>query len=293
MRTIRELHVLVGLPGAGKTTFANQFKDTIVDEYGYFRTNYKTKKYANIVDFDEIYKKVGLKENGEINRDKVTKMAFSRFKYDIIILDGLFITQKDVEWVLSIYLDNLKFTENFTVEKIIVDSWIADKEACLWNDRGRRKVDSSRSIQLLEQEKINVKQIEARFGIKTKLELHSIARKPEYRIMVEENDIKSVKTDKYLDSSTWCLGGEAWGWEGGKHYIDAEQPCNFDEFDELLEKICPTIAFLQYKKLYANCVRIEERSNSDYYSNTREAFYRCDLEKLYDMLETMGIYKVS
>ena len=53
------------------------------------------------------------------------------------------------------------------------------------------------------------------------------------------------------------------------------------------------ITFLQYKKLYANCVTVEERSSSDYYSNTREAFHRCDLEKLYNMLNDMGIYKVE
>ena len=289
MKTIKELHVLVGLPGSGKTTFANQYRDVIYDGYGYSHTNYRAKKYADVIDYDAIYKKVGFTDKLEINKEKVLKMALPRLKYDILILDGLFVTQKDVEWVLSVYLDNPKFTEHFVVEKIIVDSWIPDKEACLWNDRGRRNIGAAVSIQLLEQEKINVKQIEKRFGIKTKLELHSIFRKPEYRIFVEENNIKSVHEDKYLDSSTWCLGGEAWGWDGGKHIISAEQPCNFDAFDDLLEKICPTITFLQYKKLYNNCVVIEERSNSDYYSHTQEAFYRCDLEKLWNMLEEMGI----
>lgn len=292
MKTVKELHVLVGLPGSGKTTFANQFRDVTYDEYGYSHTNYRAKKYADIIDYDAIYKKVGFTDKLEINKEKVLKMALPRLKYDIMILDGLFVTQKDVEWVLSVYLDNPKFTERITVEKIIVDSWIPDKEACLWNDRGRRNIGAAVSIQLLEQEKINVKQIEKRFGIKTKLELHSIARKPEYRIFVEENNIKSVHEGKYLDSATWCLGGEAWGWDGGKHNIGAEQPNNFDEFDELIEKICPTITFLQYKKLYKNCVTMEEKDNSDYYSRTTEGFWRCDLEKLWNMLEGMGIATV-
>ena len=45
MKTIKELHVLVGLPGSGKTTFANQFSDTIKDEYGF---NAKTGEIVNM-----------------------------------------------------------------------------------------------------------------------------------------------------------------------------------------------------------------------------------------------------
>lgn len=293
MKTIKELHVLVGLPGSGKTTFASQYSDRVRDSYGFSYVNSKAKKFADIIDYDAIYKKVGFNDKLQINKDKILKMALPRLKYDIMILDGLFVTQEDVEWVLSVYLDNPKFTENFTVEKIIVDSWIPDKEACLWNDRGRRNIGAAFSIKIMEQEKIDVKQIEKRFGIKTKLELHSIARKPDYRIFVEENDIKSVHDSKYLDSSTWSLGGEAWGWDGGKHTISPDEPCNFDEFDELIEKICPTITFLQYKKLYKNCVRMEERDNSDYYSSTREAYWRCDLKELWDMLDEMGLNPIK
>ena len=289
MKTIKELHVLVGLPGSGKTTFASQYKDIIRDSYGYSYTNRKAKKFADIIDYDAIYKKVGFDDKLQINREKIMKMALPRLKYDILILDGLFVTQNEVEWVLSVYLDNPKFTDNFTVEKIIVDYWVADKEACLWNDRGRRNVGAAVSIQLLELDRIDVKQIQERFCIKTKLELHTIVRKPEYRVFVEENDIQSVYDDKYLHSCRWSLGGECWGWDGSRHPLSADEPCNFDEFDELLEKICPTITFLQYKKLYKNCVTLEERDNSDYYSRCTEAYWRCDLEKLWDMLEEMGI----
>ena len=187
MKTIKELHVLVGLPGSGKTTFASQYKDIIRDSYGYSYTNRKAKKFADIIDYDAIYKKVGFDDKLQINREKIMKMALPRLKYDILILDGLFVTQNEVEWVLSVYLDNPKFTDNFTVEKIIVDYWVADKEACLWNDRGRRNIGAAVSIQLLELDRIDVKQIQERFGIKTKLELHTIVRKPEYRT---SNEVK-------------------------------------------------------------------------------------------------------
>ena len=51
MKTIKELHVLVGLPGSGKTTFASQYKDIIRDSYGYSYTNRKAKKFADIIDY--------------------------------------------------------------------------------------------------------------------------------------------------------------------------------------------------------------------------------------------------
>ncbi len=283
MKKIEEMRITVGFPGAGKTTFAKQFSDTNSQYY------MRNRKFADIIDFDSVFKTLNVKVGEDLDKDKVYRKALPRLKYDILILDGLFLTQKDVEWILSVYLENPKFTERVEVKKIIVDCWVPDKEACLWNDRGRRTVNSKVSIRLLKQEEIDIKKIEERFGIKTKLEMHSVICKPEYRVFVEENGIKTSRDGNYLESAAWCLGGESWGWDGGKHEISPEKPYNFDEFDALLEKICPTITFLQYKKLYNNTVTMEERDNSDYYSRATEAYWRCDLEKLWDMLKEMGI----
>ncbi len=281
---IKELHVYVGLPGSGKTTLANKFRPS--NNYGY---SYNKIKYADIIDFDEIYKKAGFNGKGELNREKIAKMALRPLYYDILILDGLFLTQKDVEWVLGLYLNSDKFTHNYKVEKIIVDYWIPDKEACLWNDKGRRNVGAALSIELFEVERIDVKKIAQKFGITAKLELHTVVRKPEYQIYIEQNNVSNVKDLKYLESDTWSLGGESWGWDGSKHPVSAEEPRNFDEFDELLEKVCPTITFLQYKKLYKACVTMEEKCDSDYYSRIDVAYWRCDLEKLWSMFDEMGI----
>ena len=63
MKTIKELHVLVGLPGSGKTTFASQYSDRVRDSYGFSYVNSKAKKFADIIDYDAIYKKVGFKSD--------------------------------------------------------------------------------------------------------------------------------------------------------------------------------------------------------------------------------------
>jgi hypothetical protein len=38
---------------------------------------------------------------------------------------------------------------------------------------------------------------------------------------------------------------------------------------------------------------MEERDNSDYYSSTREAYWRCDLKELWDMLDEMGLNPIK
>lgn len=291
-KNIKELHVLVGLPGSGKTTFTEQYNPTHLDRY-YIP---KAKKLAYIVDYDAIYRKAGITDKLDVNREKIEKMAIPYIKYDYMILDGLFITQKDVEWVLGVYLNNPKFTDRYTVDKIIVDVWKLDKEACLWNDRARRGirgVGSALSIKVMEPERINIKAIEEKFGIKTKLELHDVVRAPAYQVMAAENGIDRVEDGKYLESQTWCLGGVGHSWASDSEYhISAENPANFDEFDELLERICPQITYLQYKKIYSKCVTMEDRAGGDYYTSCREGFWRCDLKKLYEMFKEVGLYEI-
>jgi hypothetical protein len=295
-RIIKELHVLVGLPGSGKTTFTKQYEPTYLDAYsGVRRPNIKAKKHALIVDYDEIFRKVGFTDKLNINREKIANMPLPNIQYQYLILDGLFITQADVEWVIGLYLNDFQFKTQYTVEKIIVDVWKPDKEKCLWNDRARQDVrncSSALSIRVMEPERIDIKAIEDRFGVKTKLELHDVVRAPAYKIMIAENDLYKVN-GKYLESANWCLGGKSYHWSGSESYLPAEDPLNFDAFDELLEKICPQITYLQYKKIYAKCVTKEERSNCDYYTQAREGYWRCDLEKLYKMLEEMGLYHLD
>ena len=292
MRTIKELHVLSGLPGSGKTTFAQQYEPTYLDHYaGYRRENPKVKKPAEIIDYDAIYRKAGRSCNIEL----VSKVPINNIKYEYMILDGLFITQADVECVIGAYLNNPKFTEKYTVEKIIIDVWKTNKESCIWNDRARRDVRgycAELSIRTMNPERIDIKAIEEKFGVKTKLELHDVVRAPAYKVMIAENDMRNV-CGKYLESDGWCLGGKSYSWTGEEFLISPEHPLNFDEFDNLMEKICPQITFLQYKRLYAKCVTKEERSSGDYYTNAREGYWRCNLEKLYEMLEEMGLYHLE
>ena len=269
-RKISKLHILIGLPGCGKTTFSKE---------------YAQRNNAYVISFDEV-------QRGSRAMSYVSEQI-KRIRTGEVILDGLFPSMKDVEDTLRCVVEFGKSTGNtvFTVDEIVIHHWAENREACLWNDRGRRDVDSTATIKGLSIEEVDEKEVERLFGIKTLKEVHEVIRKPDYEVMANEAGVVLVD-GKYLQSATWSLGGTTRSWGGDIYPIDAETPPDFVELDNLLETICPAITFLQYKKLYRACVTVEDRDASDYYSDCREAFYCCDMEKLYEMLFEMGIYSV-
>lgn len=283
MKTINELHLLVGLPGSGKTTFAKTFEA---------QTYYsRVEREGTIIDYDTIYRKCLDSRAGLVNRDRVSRYAYPFNPKSILILDGLFISQEEYEWVLSLYLDG-EGKKKYKVLKVIIDYWTPDKESCIWNDRGRREWKSTFSIKAIEIDKPDIKAIEEKFGVKTTWVVHSVVRKPDYLVYMLENGV-DVKEDKYLYSDTWSLGGNGHSWQGQSYTIDSESPVEFTQLDDLLEKICPNITYLQYKKVYSYSVEMKSRSCQDYYSDAQEGYYICDLDKLYSKLVELGVIQVN
>jgi hypothetical protein len=96
---------------------------------------------------------------------------------------------------------------------------------------------------------------------------------------------------KYYFSDSWSRGG-SWGDCCGNHgnIHPDEQPSSFEQFDKLLEDICPNITFIQYKRVFNECVTIDEYSENDYYGGTEyKARYKLDVRKLYDMLRERSL----
>ena len=97
--------------------------------------------------------------------------------------------------------------------------------------------------------------------------------------------------DGKVFSDEWSLGG-TWGdcWGGSGTISPEEQPKSFGLFDNLLEKVCPNITYLQYKKAHEACVSIEQRESCDYYGGVEnKARYALDVKKCYDMLRDMEL----
>lgn len=283
MNIIKEFHVLVGLPGSGKTTYASK----LINEKG---------STGFVINFEDIKRKLSIEHlnKKDINMLRSRVIPYS-FRGNILIVDGLFLTQKDVEYVINIFNKSTKFGKMFTVQKWIIDYWFPDIDACMWNEKGCSGIsqkDEFKQKYILEE--LNMDTIRNNCNIEDiTIRVHHVEKKPKYIVMAVENGLqnKDIKYGKFLCSSTWSLGGEGYSWDGEPRYISPEEPCEFVELDELLENICPTITFLHYKKIMRECVSFKDRDSSDYYSNTREAFYACDLEKLYGLLIELDYIK--
>jgi hypothetical protein len=100
----------------------------------------------------------------------------------------------------------------------------------------------------------------------------------------------TVSDDKKLRSERWCTGG-AYGncWNDHLSPVSGDDPLEFDELDDLLEKIAPNVTFLHYKKIRNRCVSTEDSYESDYYGGGCNYMnWVCDLEELYSILEELG-----
>lgn len=280
MKTI-ELNITLGLPASGKTAFAKR-------ESG--RSNGFIHNPNRYIDMDELAHKFERYGRAE-ERDKF-EYCISQALYHIgnskaekAYIDGLFTTNEQYKKIAD-YVEDYASAHNMAF-KIILHYWKEDRESCLWNDRGRRSEVTTGAIRNLPLEEPDM----SLFPEKTKLVTHVVKRKPDFQVWIDENADMLSNCRTYLDSCSWSLGGVHGNcWNDTLTHSSAEpQPVTFREFDELLEKICPNITFLQGKRVYNECVSVHTEHQSEYYGgHSDSAFYRCDLEKLYEMLKDWG-----
>ena len=260
--------ILMGLPGSGKTTFAEKYAK---------KHNLDWKQEVNHIDIDSI------KERGYItSTEEILKKYFKEHIKDNII-DGLFTCTKDVIHVIN----SLPYQRN----NIEIHYWIPDKEKCLYNDTGRRRLSSKNTILNVMLEYPDIDLIKEKTKVKNlSIITHEVEKKPLWMVKTDELGLY-VMDDKYLCSDSWNLGGTCCDCWGGAYSVTPEpQPASFSEFDNLLESLCPDLSFLKYKKLYHQCVDIEQGIENDYYGGSiHHAFYRCDIQKMFEMLDEWNL----
>ena len=158
MFKVDKLHMLIGLPGSGKTTFANSIEN------------------AEVIDFDYIYRECLEGLEIKVTSDKLEKLLPKTLTSNIVVLDGLFMDQSEVERILTLFLDWCS-SKSIEVEKIILEYWRPDKKKCLWNVKDRNSDGVNLSIELFDLGKPSRKEIEKKFKIKTELNLYTIVKK--------------------------------------------------------------------------------------------------------------------
>lgn len=276
--------ILYALPGSGKTYFATKMNSSIpmVDLDAIIKTQ-GTNKFS-------ILAELGKQVNSKLYR-------YSKYESsNSVIVDGLITTNVQLRDVIDSLTANL--TQYQPIFRLVY--WNEDRDACLHNDEGRRELSAALSIKNLPYEKPNFqsfpelsqKRIQPMKVVKKSPAItwiSEILRSLEY----SEYTIEHIVDSMVLKSQDWSLGG-TWGncW-GDSGTTEADAQPDFEEFDKVLEVVCPNITFLKYKKLMSECCEVKQNYERDYYGGgTTRAYHACDLKKLYDCLTEMNLISV-
>ena len=263
--------ILMGLPGSGKTTFAEQYMN---DK----NTDWLT--VACHINIDHI------KEKGYMSdTENIIRKYFKEHIKDNII-DGLFTCNDDIIRVIN--------SIPYKRKSIEIHYWEPDVDTCLYNDIGRRRKSSKNTILNTKMEYPNIEHIKESTGIPNIVVVHhTVVKKPFWKVKSEELGLY-LNEGKYFCSDTWSLGGTYGNcWDNDLGYVSPdEQPASFTELDELLENLCPQLTFLKYKELYRQCVIIEQKTENDYYGGSVQyAFYKCNIAKFFELLNEWNLIK--
>lgn len=265
--------ILVGLPASGKTTWANSYYDYDI----------KSKREVRIIACDEYLKQKryqSLEEFISKNKKGIIKCNPSVKE---VIIDGLFTTNESVIKLINVLEPTAK-------DSIEIIQWNENREQCIINDIGRRESNSTIDIMNITYEDININLIKQKTN-HTRIEKQTmdVYEKDEEVVFIESKGI-DVDEDGKFYSKKWIVGG-SWGdcW-GNTSPVTKTEPEDFDEFDSLLEEICPNITYLQYKKIKKRCVTLESLKEVGYYgSSTEYNYYECNVYRLYDILKELSL----
>ena len=270
------INIFIGLPGSGKSTFGNKMANS---------------RHDMLIRFDDYIKDGKMATYDEIWKDTFRYQTF--YSPYSVILDGLFLTNSSRKSVIQSLIDYVehKKINNGYYYRIIYHFWNEDRDTCLHNDKGRRSIDSSITIKNAPYEPVDVDYIEK--DIKDYIYDHRIKNHTVVRSTVYDKFFQSYGIKSELDimkSEEWSLGGTTTNWHENIIELMKEDTPDFVEFDELIERVCPNISFIQYKNVYRKCVTRKTRTDYDYYGSSEErAWFECNLKDLYKILLEKGL----
>ena len=269
---INKLSITVGLPGSGKTKWAESEAKRDRNVYHLECDNYLRRHY---------------------NSMRELLINYSGTLRSYTILDGLFLSLDNVSEAVEIII-----SKKFDIKAVEIVRWGVDRESCIWNDLYRRGVDSGITISNgVVDEFDDISSLKEKFPkIKFTVVNKKVVRKEPFQVFASKYELHTDEHGKYKGDS-WCTGGtwqDCWG--GGGNVGADSPPDGMSVLDELLEKISPNITFLQYRNLQSQCVYTEEYSDGDYYGGTTyHNQYVLDVKKLYEYLvekEITNIIKI-
>lgn len=278
-----EVNILVGLPHSGKTHWAKQN----------FHVPIWSRSHSNVyLDLDGVDKR----SNIQLNLHELFENNYLNYiendTYSICI-DYDCLTLVDIG--LLVDATNRYFKNHYKSCEIyyVIHQWEYKITQCVNNGKiiSKYRKDFDTKMNLIVNSKPYDFSIEdlKKLHEKCRIEKHGVPTLGIYDVLFAPLGHEGTN---YLCSESWTTGGTCNDCWGGSYNIQSENPRNFTEFDELIEKIYEDISFIKYNKLKAACVTMEEDHEYDYYGGCQYyAYWKCDLRKLYDMLIEMGIIK--
>ena len=293
-----DLKILHGLPASGKSTFAKNFKE---------ESENKNNSLCIIADMDKVFAK---SRNEEKDIKEIFKEQYKKkVKYnvpDVLILDGLFLTNDSIAKAIALVMDYYK--EERDVEytfDITIDSWDEDRKNCLRNDilRNREKNSTTTIVnakfEKANKEKIlkllneNYPEIQPERITSIKKKGHSVYYASDMEIYFANNDVFVGDKDNKIYSEQWC-GGGSYGncWDDTMYTISADTPPKY--FEKLVDvidslKTSKPISIKDYFDIVDKCVEIEEKYERDYYGGGTTYYrYVADLKDVYNYLDENG-----
>jgi hypothetical protein len=182
------------------------------------------------------------------------------------IVDGLFLTEDDVIKALEILINE----NGLGIKEVVIHYWRPNREYSLWNDLYRRDENSAITIENAVIDKFDgVLNLKAKLpSIKFSIERHDVVKAEAYQLFAAKYEL-TLNEDGEYKAESWCTGG-TWNdcWDNSGTVPSDSTPEGISVLDDLLEKVCPSVTFLQYKKIMNQCAYVEDFSEGDYYGGT-------------------------
>lgn len=283
----KEIHILCGLPGSGKSTMAQEICNTTKAKY--VNVDY----YMPMDQFGLAYSEKNIRRFVKETLNNYLFPYYLTDDYNVIYIDGLFLTTAAIHSLISAILDTIDHEifpgEKYVSLKFIIEQWDENREACLKNDNYRflnNQRDSKSAVtiknstyEMIDVDDLNKWVVSKLNGLQVlKPSLDKLTFEKVDHVVKEYGVVDKLYHDYnvkngILKSDEWCAGGNWRSYDGRGGAIDADPQPDFDELDAILQNICPNISWLNYKYIMKHFVEVKEKSEDDYYGGTEYRHY--------------------